>query len=136
MLCSLAKHSSRTIDAGFRACLPACWLAPHLAVLAAVEGSEWQEGEAVAGVMYKSAAGEATAHAHLSIVCDGMYSSLRTKLSEPSIQLPSFFVGLLLQGCNLPWANYGHVVLAKPSPILFYPISSTEVCRILQTSAF
>jgi len=36
-------------------------------------------------------------------------------------------VGLLLRGAGLPWPNYGHVVLAKPSPILFYPISSSEV---------
>ena len=40
---------------------------------------------------------------------------------------PSYFVGLLLRGTSLPYANFGHVVLAKPSPILFYPISSTEV---------
>ncbi|PNH02071.1 Squalene monooxygenase, partial [Tetrabaena socialis] len=40
---------------------------------------------------------------------------------------PSFFVGLLLRNCQLPVANHGHVVLARPSPILFYPISSTEV---------
>ena len=48
-------------------------------------------------------------------------------LSEPHIQHPSHFVGLLLRGAGLPWPNYGHVVLAKPSPILFYPISSSEV---------
>ena len=52
-------------------------------------------------------------------VCSG-------KLSEPRIQHPSHFVGLLLRGASLPWPNYGHVVLAKPSPILFYPISSEE----------
>ncbi len=40
---------------------------------------------------------------------------------------PSFFVGLILRNCKLPFPNHGHVVLAKPSPILFYPISSTEV---------
>jgi hypothetical protein len=40
---------------------------------------------------------------------------------------PSYFVGLLLRGAALPYTNFGHVVLAKPSPILFYPISSTEV---------
>ena len=40
---------------------------------------------------------------------------------------PSYFVGLLLRGTQLPYANFGHVVLAKPSPILFYPISSKEV---------
>ena len=93
----------------------------------AADSTEWQDGEAVAGVRYKGAAGEAIARAHLTIVCDGMYSSFRTKLSTPEIQLPSYFVGMLLQDCSLPWSNYGHVVLAKPSPILFYPISSTEV---------
>lgn len=41
--------------------------------------------------------------------------------------MPSCFVGLVLENCNLPYANHGHVVLADPSPILMYPISSTEV---------
>lgn len=70
---------------------------------------------------------ERIARADLTIVCDGMYSSLRSKLSVPQIRHPSFFVGLLLHGAALPYANFGHVVLAKPSPILFYPISSVEV---------
>lgn len=41
--------------------------------------------------------------------------------------MPSCFVGLVLENCNLPYVNHGHVVLADPSPILFYQISSTEV---------
>jgi hypothetical protein len=32
-----------------------------------------------------------------------------------------------LENCQLPHPNHGHVILANPSPILFYPISSTEV---------
>ncbi|KAK9283397.1 hypothetical protein L1049_011639 [Liquidambar formosana] len=32
-----------------------------------------------------------------------------------------------MENCQLPFANHGHVILADPSPILFYPISSTEV---------
>jgi squalene monooxygenase len=40
---------------------------------------------------------------------------------------PSFFVGIILRDVKLPVPNHGHVVLAKPSPILFYPISSKEV---------
>ncbi len=67
------------------------------------------------------------AHGYLTVVCDGMYSSLRTKLSQPDIKAPSYFVGLVLRDCSLPYDNYGHVVLARPSPILFYPISSSEV---------
>lgn len=41
--------------------------------------------------------------------------------------MPSCFVGLVLENCQLPYANHGHVVLANPSPILFYPISDTEI---------
>ena len=41
--------------------------------------------------------------------------------------MPSFFVGLVLENCQLPFANHGQFILADPSPILFYPISSTEV---------
>ncbi len=60
-----------------------------------------------------------------------MYSGLRKKLSAPRITHPSYFVGLLLRGCSLPHPNFGHVVLAKPSPILFYPISSHEASATL-----
>ena len=39
----------------------------------------------------------------------------------------SCFVGLVLENCELPFANYGHVIIADPTPIVFYPISSTEL---------
>lgn len=41
--------------------------------------------------------------------------------------MPSCFVGLLLENIDLPYINHGHVILANPSPILFYKISSTEI---------
>lgn len=92
------------------------------------EGEEWTEGEVVTGVQYKTPDGEIrVAKANLTIVCDGMYSTFRKQLSDPNIHHPSFFVALLLKNVKLPYPNHGHVVLAKPSPILFYPISSTEV---------
>ena len=43
------------------------------------------------------------------------------------VDVPSCFVGLVLENCELPHSSHGHVVLADPSPILLYPISSTEV---------
>jgi len=43
------------------------------------------------------------------------------------VDVPSCFVALVLENCQLPYPNHGHVVIADPSPILFYPISSTEV---------
>nr|BAR46030.1 squalene 2,3-epoxidase [Botryococcus braunii] len=92
------------------------------------EGRALEDGQQVKGIIYKTADGvERKAWAALTIVCDGMHSSLRTKLSTPQIRSPSIFVGVRLTGCTLPYPNFGHVVLAHPSPILFYPISSTEV---------
>nr|GMD91363.1 squalene monooxygenase-like [Ipomoea batatas] len=44
-----------------------------------------------------------------------------------TVDVPSCFVGLVLENCRLPHANHGHVILGDPSPILFYPISSTEI---------
>ncbi|XP_052722995.1 squalene epoxidase 1 isoform X3 [Vigna angularis] len=43
------------------------------------------------------------------------------------VDVPSCFVGLVLENCELPCANHGHVILGEPSPVLFYPISSTEI---------
>ncbi|EFN52926.1 hypothetical protein CHLNCDRAFT_137251 [Chlorella variabilis] len=92
------------------------------------DSGEWEEGQAVTGVCYKGGDGQDhDAHAHLTIVCDGMYSSFRRKLAVPDVHHPSFFIGLLLKDCPLPYSNYGHVILGKPSPVLFYPISATEV---------
>ncbi|KAL5561104.1 hypothetical protein UlMin_030851 [Ulmus minor] len=87
-----------------------------------------EEKGIVKGVHYKSQAGqESTASAPLTIVCDGCYSNLRRSLCNPKVDIPSCFVGLVLENCKLPFENHGHVILADPSPILFYPISSTEI---------
>ncbi|CAD5315818.1 unnamed protein product [Arabidopsis thaliana] len=87
-----------------------------------------EENGTIKGVRYKNKAGEEqTAFAALTIVCDGCFSNLRRSLCNPQVEVPSCFVGLVLENCNLPYANHGHVVLADPSPILMYPISSTEV---------
>lgn len=87
-----------------------------------------EEKGTIKGVQYKTKAGEELiAYAPLTIVCDGCFSNLRRSLCNPKVDVPSCFVGLVLENCNLPFANHGHVVLADPSPILFYPISSNEV---------
>lgn len=42
--------------------------------------------QVVAGVVYRTGDGqERTASAHLTIVCDGMYSLMRKRLSEPKV---------------------------------------------------
>ncbi|XP_075489237.1 squalene monooxygenase SE1-like isoform X2 [Primulina tabacum] len=87
-----------------------------------------KEEGTVKGVRYKNKNGqEMSAYAPLTIVCDGCFSNLRRSLCTPKVESPSCFVGLVLENCELPFANHGRVVLGDPSPILFYPISSTEI---------
>ncbi|KAL6514640.1 Squalene epoxidase 1 [Orobanche gracilis] len=105
-----------------------------------------EEKGTVKGVQYKTKNGEViAAYAPLTIVCDGCFSNLRRSLCTPQckqqqhypnastapaksgVDIPSCFVGLVLENCELPYANHGHVILGDPSPILFYPISSTEI---------
>ncbi|KAA8536319.1 hypothetical protein F0562_028797 [Nyssa sinensis] len=70
-----------------------------------------EQNGTIKGVQYKTKTGEEmTAHAPLTIV-----------------EIPSCFVALILKNCQLPYANHGHVILANPSPILLYKISSTEI---------
>lgn len=68
--------------------------------------------------------------AALTIVCDGAFSSFRNELTDAKKEINSFFIGLILKNCKPPFENYGHVIVAKPSPVLVYPISDTEY-RIL-----
>eukprot|EP01018_Ginkgo_biloba_P020424 Gb_34366 [translate_table: standard] len=87
-----------------------------------------EEDGIVKGIKYRSKVGEElAAFSPLTIVCDGCFSNLRRSLCNPKVEVPSCFVGLVLENCELPYPNHGHVILADPSPILFYPISSTEV---------
>ncbi|KAG7571811.1 FAD/NAD(P)-binding domain superfamily [Arabidopsis suecica] len=87
-----------------------------------------EENGTIKGVQYRTKEGnELRSFASLTIVCDGCFSNLRRILCKPKVDRPSTFVGLVLENCELPFANHGHVVLADPSPILMYPISSSEV---------
>uniref|UniRef100_A0A803KYC7 Squalene monooxygenase n=1 Tax=Chenopodium quinoa TaxID=63459 RepID=A0A803KYC7_CHEQI len=90
----------------------------------------------VKGVHYKTKNGEELkVYAPLTVVCDGCFSNLRRSLCSPKVEVPSHFVGLVLENCQLPYANHGHVILADPSPVLFYPISSTEVRCLVDVPA-
>ncbi|KAL9687425.1 hypothetical protein QQ045_031826 [Rhodiola kirilowii] len=87
-----------------------------------------EEKGTIKGVQYKTKTGlELTAYAPLTIVSDGCFTNLRRSLCKPSVDVPSCFVGLVLENCDLPFPNHGHVILADPSPVLFYPVSSTEI---------
>jgi squalene monooxygenase len=119
--------------------------------LLAVDGAEWEEGTVVGGVSAvlgdpEDAENDAKKttrmfFAPLTVVCDGYFSSFRKKLTpaaERVLDHPSTFVGIILDGdpnALLPRPGHGHVVLGDPSPVLFYPISSTEVRCLLDIPA-
>lgn len=89
----------------------------------------------VQGVEYsvKSETNESTrvnVFAPLTIVADGCFSKFRRQFITKKPVVKSNFVGLVLKDCVLPKSNYGHVVLATPSPILLYQIGTRDT-RIL-----
>src|SRR4051812_17350577 len=86
----------------------------------------------ITGLKYIPKGSENTADisASLTIVCDGMFTSFRDTLSDTTKTVSSHFLGLVLHDCVLPFPNHGHVIAAEPSPVLIYPISSTET-RVL-----
>ena len=69
-------------------------------------------------------------HAPLTITSDGFFSNFREHLSNNEKTVTSFFIGLILKDCEMPFPNHGHVFLSGPTPFICYPISSHEV-RIL-----
>lgn len=85
----------------------------------------------MSGVSYKDSEGAVRkSSAHITFVCDGMYSTLRKKLIQPNIHSSSYFAGIKIHNCKLKYPNHGHVLLIKPSTVLVYPISS-DVSRVL-----
>lgn len=69
-------------------------------------------------------------HAPLTIVADGCFSRFRKSLSKTTPVVKSHFVGLLMHNCPQHESNHAELVLADPSPVLVYRISS-EHTRIL-----
>lgn len=81
----------------------------------------------VTGIVYKDSNDqEIKVRGSLTMLVDGCLSPFRKELCEPSINVTSKFLGLVLKDCKVPYELHGHVILADPSPVLVYPISATE----------
>ncbi|GMH17919.1 hypothetical protein Nepgr_019760 [Nepenthes gracilis] len=96
-----------------------------------------KEKETIKGVRYKKSTGEGkelAAYAPLTIVCDGSFSNLRRSLSSSKVDVLSYSVGLTLENCELPFANHVHMIIANPSPMALYRISSTEIRCLIDLS--
>ncbi|AMD22802.1 HHR033Cp [Eremothecium sinecaudum] len=70
--------------------------------------------------------------AHITFICDGIFSKFRKELSPEHVtSVSSSFVGMSLIHADLPSKNHGHVILGQDHmPVLVYQISSIET-RIL-----
>ncbi|NXL85849.1 ERG1 monooxygenase, partial [Alectura lathami] len=91
-----------------------------------------EEDDCVVGVQYKDKETGDTKelHAPLTVVADGLFSKFRKNLVSHKVTVSSHFVGCILKDAPQFKANYAELVLAKPSPVLIYQISSTET-RVL-----
>ena len=86
------------------------------------------ENKVITGVQYreKQTRDIISISAKLTIMSDGFFSSFRKDLSNNKETVTSFFIGLVLKNCLLPYPSHGHVFLSAPTPFICYPISSTE----------
>lgn len=66
-------------------------------------------------------------YAPLTITSDGFFSNFRVHLSNNEKTVTSYFIGLILKDCDMPFPRHGHVFLSGPTPFICYPISSNEV---------
>jgi len=105
---------------------------PDITVVEGTAVSLTEQSDRITGVQYipKGAECTRTIEAKLTIVCDGIFSAFRDKLADTSKVVSSYFLGLILHDCELPFPDHGHVIAAEPLPVLVYPVSSTET-RVL-----
>jgi squalene monooxygenase len=83
----------------------------------------------IIGVKYRESASSEikSIYAPLTITSDGFFSNFREPLSNNEKSVTSYFIGLILKDCDMPYAKHGHVFLSGPTPFICYPISSHEV---------
>ncbi|KAF8097128.1 hypothetical protein N665_0294s0030 [Sinapis alba] len=87
-----------------------------------------EENGVIKGVTYKnSSSQETTAFAPLTVVCDGCYSNLRRSLIDDNAENISYIVGYVSKNCRLEEPEKLHLIMGKPSFIMLYQISSTDV---------
>jgi squalene monooxygenase len=99
---------------------------PNITVIEAPVTSLIEEDGVVKGVNYTNATDQSQEiRASLTIVSDGALSIFRKELSSTEKKITGYFLGLVLENCDLPYPNHGHVIMSGNSPVLLYPITST-----------
>lgn len=106
---------------------------PNVTVIEGIVNGLLEEEGKIKGVQYKvkGEEKELNLNAKLTVVCDGIFSVFRNQLSNPQKKVSGHFLGLVLKNCAMPYPNHGHVIVAKPSPVLVYPITSNETRMLI-----
>jgi squalene monooxygenase len=74
------------------------------------------------GVGYREKDQAKEVYAPLSVLVDGCYSNFRSKIGAGKPETKSYFVGVIIEDCKLPYTNHGNVFLASPGPVLGYQV--------------
>jgi squalene monooxygenase len=99
---------------------------PNVTVIETSAKSLIEENGIVTGVKYSdSNEVEQEIKAKITIVSDGALSAFRKDHTHSEKKITGYFLGLVLENCELPYPNHGHVIMSGTSPVLLYPITST-----------
>ncbi|XP_070768712.1 squalene monooxygenase [Enoplosus armatus] len=126
--CGRAFHHGRFIMGLRRAALSE----PNVTFVEGTVTSLQEEDGCVTGLHYKDKeTGDVKEiQAALTVVADGCFSKFRKSLVSGKAHTSSHFVGCLMKDCPQFKANHAELVLANPSPVLIYQVSSSHT-RVL-----
>lgn len=126
--CGRAFHHGRFIMGLRRTALAQ----PNVTFVEGTVTSLQEEDGCVTGVQYrdKETGDIKEIHAALTVVADGCFSKFRKSLVSGKAHTSSHFVGCLMTDCPQFKANHAELVLANPSPVLVYQVSSSQT-RVL-----
>ncbi|XP_077384299.1 squalene monooxygenase [Festucalex cinctus] len=126
--CGRAFHHGRFIM-GLR---KAARAEPNVTFIEGIVTSLEEVDGCVTGIQYKDKhSGDIKeVRAALTVVADGCFSKFRKSLVSGKAHVSSHFVGCLMKDCPQFKANHAELVLANPSPVLVYQISSSHT-RVL-----
>ncbi|XP_030636962.1 squalene monooxygenase isoform X2 [Chanos chanos] len=126
--CGRAFHHGRFIMGLRRSALAE----PNVKFIEGTVVSLEEEDGCVSGIQYREKETGTTKeiYAPLTIVADGCFSKFRKALVSGKARISSHFVGCIMKDAPQFRSNHAELVLADPSPVLIYQISSTDT-RVL-----
>ncbi|KAL4616987.1 squalene monooxygenase [Arapaima gigas] len=84
----------------------------------------------ITGIEYRVKETGEEIYAPLTVVADGCFSKFRKSLVSDKVKISSHFVGCIMKDSPQFKPHHAELVLANPSPVLIYQISSSET-RVL-----